>query len=150
MIRTAAAWLNPVSTGELTRLSIHAEPLAPTASCIAPDSSASQTASATHCALPGGASPTSEAPTSTLLSADGPTDSRVELENRTAASIGRKVAYNPVTSGMPASPAYATDCGTMTTATVSAAATSPRNNAASGRGQRRNGNQRDKFDIRRA
>ena len=35
----------------------------------------------------------------------GPTDSRVEELNSTATSAGRKVAYSPVTSGMPARPA---------------------------------------------
>src|SRR3954470_22692230 len=103
MINTAAALLKPVSTGELTRFSVQAERVRPTASCAAPDRSASQTARATHCADPGSAMPTSEAPTSTLDSADGPTDRRVEAENSTAASIGRKVAYRPVTRGMPAS-----------------------------------------------
>ncbi len=57
-----------------------------------PASSASQTASATHWALPGAAMPISEVPTSTLLSADGPTESRVELLKSTAARAGRNVA----------------------------------------------------------
>ena len=70
-----------------------------------PESSTSQAASATHCALPGSAMPTSEAPTNTLVSADGPTDRRVELLKSTAARAGRKAAYKPVTSGIPARPA---------------------------------------------
>jgi hypothetical protein len=105
MMRSAAAWLKPVSTGELTRLSIQAAPDAPMTSCTPPASSDSHTASATHWSEAGAASPASEAATSTLVSAEGPTDRRVELPNSTATSIGRKVAYNPVTSGMPARPA---------------------------------------------
>ena len=46
-----------------------------------------------------------EVASSTLVKADGPTDRRVELLNSTAASAGKNVAYSPVTSGMPASPA---------------------------------------------
>ena len=70
-----------------------------------PASKASQTAKDTHCVLPGSARPMRDAPTSTLVSADGPTDKRVELPNITATSIGKNVAYSPVTSGMPASAA---------------------------------------------
>jgi hypothetical protein len=66
---------------------------------------ASQTASSTHCALVGWASPVSDAPISTQLSAEGPTDRRVDPLNMTATSIGRNVAYRPVTRGMPARPA---------------------------------------------
>jgi hypothetical protein len=102
---SAAAWLKPVSTGELTRFSTQLAPPAPNASCMPPASSDSHTASATHCVLPGSARPMSDAPTSTLVRADGPTDSRVELPNITATSMGRNVAYSPVTSGMPANAA---------------------------------------------
>ena len=105
MISRAAPWLKPASTGELTRFSTHAARAAPRPSWMTPAISASHTASSTHCALPGSASPTSDAPTSTLVRADGPTDSRVEPLNRTAARAGRKVAYSPVTRGMPARPA---------------------------------------------
>jgi hypothetical protein len=92
MISRAAAWLKPASTGELTRLSTQADCVIPTSSCSTPASSASQTASATQLALAGWAMPTSDAPTSTLLKAEGPTESRVEALNSTAISIGRKVA----------------------------------------------------------
>ena len=105
MISSAAAWVKPASTGELTRFSTQDAPVAPSASWIAPDRSASQTASDTHCGLAGSAIPTSDAPTSTQVSAAGPTDSRVELLNRTAIKAGRKAAYSPVTNGMPARPA---------------------------------------------
>ncbi len=92
MINSAAAWLKPVSTGELTRFSTQAERVSPTASCTPPASNASHTASTTQLALAGCAMPTSDAPTRTLLRAEGPTDSRVEALNRTAATAGRKVA----------------------------------------------------------
>src|SRR3954469_14270303 len=91
--------------------------------------------------------PTSEAPTSTLESADGPTDKRVDALNSTEITIGRNVAYSPVTSGMPAKPAYATDCGIITTATVSAEMDSPRSRSLLGRGQFRKGSQRDSCAI---
>ena len=48
----------------------------------------------------------------------------------------------PVTSGMPASAAYATPCGIAISPTVSPAIASPRSSAASGRGQARKGNRR--------
>src|SRR4029453_13904805 len=50
---------------------------------------------------------------------------------------------------MPARPAHAPDCGIMTPATVMLAVNSLRNSAVSGRGQFRNGNQRDRTVMRR-
>ena len=52
----------------------------------------SQTASATHSALPGMASGPSEAPTSRLDRAVGPTDSRVDALNSTPISAGSSEA----------------------------------------------------------
>ena len=78
---SAAAWLKPASTGELTRFRTQSARAAPNPSWIAPESRASHTASAIHWALPGSAMPTSDVPPSTLVSADGPTDRRVERLN---------------------------------------------------------------------
>ena len=92
VISTAAPWVKPISTGELTSRSSQPKRPAPSASCIAPDSSVSQTASATHSRLPGMASGASEAPTSRLVSAVGPTDSRADELNSTATSAGSSAA----------------------------------------------------------
>ncbi len=105
MISRAAPWPKPARTGELTRLSTQDARAAPKPTWMPPDSKASHTVSMIHCADPGCARPASDAPTSTLVRAVGPTDNRVEPLNRTAARAGRKVAYRPVTNGMPASSA---------------------------------------------
>ena len=102
---SAAACVNPRSTGALTRFSIQAKPAAPRASWITPDRMASQTASATHCGLPGSARPISEAAVRTQVRAAGPTESRVELLKSTATSSGNSAAYRPVIKGMPVRPA---------------------------------------------
>ncbi|MNW69300.1 hypothetical protein D3C74_482770 [compost metagenome] len=57
-------------------------------SCSRPDSKAIHAAMATHCALPGSAKPVSDAPISRLVSAVGPTPSRVDALNNTATSAG--------------------------------------------------------------
>jgi hypothetical protein len=55
-----------------------------------PDNRDNQTAKETHCAEPGSASPVSDAPINTQVSAAGPTDSRVALPNSTASKAGSK------------------------------------------------------------
>ena len=102
MMSAAVPCVNAMSTGVLTRLSSQPKRASPSASCSAPAMSASHTASNTHCALPGAASPVSEADTSDD-SAVGPTDSRVDAENSAPASAGSKLAYTPAAGGMPAS-----------------------------------------------
>ena len=92
VISTAAPCVKPISTGELTSRSSQPSPAAPSTSCISPDSSVSQTASATHSLLPGTAIGASEAPTSRLVSAVGPTDSRADELNSTAISAGSSAA----------------------------------------------------------
>ena len=87
-ISSAAAWEKPLSTGEVTRLSNQPKRAIPITICSSPDSRAIHAARATHCALPGSARPVSEAPISRLVSAVGPTPSRVEELNSTATSAG--------------------------------------------------------------
>jgi hypothetical protein len=64
MINSAAACVNPISTGELMRLSSQPNRTKPSTTCNVPVSRASQTASSTQWALPGSARPCSEVPTS--------------------------------------------------------------------------------------
>ena len=143
-ISTAAPCVKPISTGELTSRSSQPKRPAPSTIWIVPDISVSHTAIATHSALPATASGASEAPTSKLVSAVGPTDSRWDELNITAISAGNSAAYTPVTSGMPASAAYATPCGMTISATVMPAIASLRSSAAEGRGQARQGTQRER------
>src|SRR5277367_102933 len=84
----------------------------------------------------------SEAPTSRLVRAVGPTDRRADELKSTATNAGNRAAYTPVTSGMPAKAAYATPCGMTISATVRPAATSLARSARLGRGQARKGSQR--------
>jgi len=91
-IRIAAPCVKPVSTGELTSRSIQPNPPAPIAIWIAPDSSVSHTAIATHSALPATASGAIEAPTNRLVSAVGPTDRRCDELNSTAINAGHSAA----------------------------------------------------------
>jgi hypothetical protein len=104
-ISTAAPCVKPMSTGELTSRSSQPKRPAPSTIWMVPDISVSHTAMATHSSLPATASGASEAPTSRLVSAVGPTDSRCDELNITAISAGNSAAYTPVTSGMPASAA---------------------------------------------
>ena len=92
MINSAAACVNPISTGELMRLSSQPKRTKPSTTCNVPVSRASQTASSTQWVLPGSARPCSEVPTSRQVSAVGPTDSRVEALNSTATSAGSREA----------------------------------------------------------
>lgn len=89
---SAAACVNPPSTGEVTRLSSQPKRRAPSSSCSRPDSSAIHAASCTQCALPGSAMPVSDAPMSRLVSAVGPTPSRVDELQSTATSAGTSEA----------------------------------------------------------
>jgi hypothetical protein len=98
----AAACVNAVSTGELTRFSNQPARTSPSPTCSRPDSSASHTARLTHSALPGCARPVSDAVTSKQVNAVGPTDSRTEPPHSAATRVGSSEAYTPVTSGMPA------------------------------------------------
>ena len=88
MMSTAAPWVKAISTGAVTRLSSQPACTAPSAICSVPVSSASHTARLTHSALPGVASPVSEAATSSDDKAVGPTDRRGEAENSAATSAG--------------------------------------------------------------
>ena len=88
MIRMAAPWVNAISTGEVIRLSSQPKRTKPSATCVRPVNKHSQTASSIHCALPGAASPVSEVPTSSAVSAVGPTDKRVDAQKSTATSAG--------------------------------------------------------------
>jgi len=87
-ISSAAACVKPLSTGEVTRLSSQPKRASPITSCSSPESMAIHAAMATHWALPGSARPVSDAPISRLVSAVGPTPSRVEALNNTAISAG--------------------------------------------------------------
>ena len=89
---TAAAWVKAMSTGEFTRLSSQPKRAKPSTICSSPLSSASHTASAIHCALPGSARPLSEALMSRQVSAVGPTDRRTDELNSTAISAGSSEA----------------------------------------------------------
>ena len=88
----AAAWVNPAITGELTRFSSQPKRPNPNSSCSAPDISASHTARLTHCALPGSARPTRDAPINRLVSAVGPTPRRVDELHSTATNAGSRDA----------------------------------------------------------
>ena len=57
-----------------------------------PDNNDSHTASDTHSAEPGSASPANEAPINTQVKAAGPTDKRLALPNSTAINAGTKQA----------------------------------------------------------
>ena len=92
MISTAAAWVKAISTGAFTRLSNQPKRTSPSTTCSRPLSSASHIASCTHWALPGAASPVSDALTSRQVSAVGPTDRRGEALNNTAISAGSSEA----------------------------------------------------------
>ena len=87
-IRSAAAWVKPVITGELTRLSSQPNRPIPSTSWNTPDSSASHTASSTQRWLPGSAICVSAAPMNRLVSAVGPTPRRVDELHSTATSAG--------------------------------------------------------------
>ena len=81
-----------MSTGEFTRLSNQPKRAKPSTICNRPLSKASHTASAIHCALPGAASPLSDALTNRQVSAVGPTARRGDALNSTAMSAGRSEA----------------------------------------------------------
>ena len=91
-ISTEAPCVNPISTGELTSLSSQPKRPIPSISWMAPDNSAIHAASATHSALPGIARGASEAPTSKLVSAVGPTDRRADALHSTPTSAGMNEA----------------------------------------------------------
>ncbi|MNV37278.1 hypothetical protein D3C71_1287920 [compost metagenome] len=87
-IRSAAACVKPLSTGDVTRLSNQPNRTMPMTSWSRPDNSAIHAARATQSALPGSASPVSDAPIKRLVSAVGPTPKRVEELNSTATRAG--------------------------------------------------------------
>ena len=91
-ISNAAARVKPVSTGDVTNCSSQPMRASPNSICTAPDSSVSHSTNCTHCALPGVASPASEAPSSKLVSAVGPTPRRVEELHSTATRAGNSEA----------------------------------------------------------
>ena len=92
MMSAAVPCVNAISTGVLTKFSSQPKRASPSANCSAPAISASHTASNTHCALPGSAKGASAAATSSDDNAVGPTDNRVEAENKAPASAGNKLA----------------------------------------------------------
>ena len=92
MISTPAPCVNAISTGEFTRLSSQPKRIRPSAICNPPESRQSQIASSTQRALPGSASPVSEALTSRQVSAVAPTDKRIDAPNSAATSAGSSEA----------------------------------------------------------
>ncbi len=89
---TAAPCVKPISTGEFTSRSSQPKRPAPSTTWMAPEINVSHTAIATHSELPGTASGASDAPTSRLVSAVGPTDSRCDELKITATSAGKSAA----------------------------------------------------------
>ena len=91
-ISNAAACVKPLRTGDVTKFSSQPKRTRPKSNCSMPARIAIQAASATHCALPGSAKPVSDAPMSRLVSAVGPTPSRVDELHSTATMPGNRDA----------------------------------------------------------